>query len=70
MIDRKCETCDWWLKANDDKGFCHRWPPVPYPMMQQQPKVIGSSINANVGQISMFPIIGKDDFCAEWRNGD
>jgi hypothetical protein len=63
LIDRKCETCDCWVKVGDNKGFCHRWPPIPYPMMQGQ--VIGS---ANVGQISMFPIIGKGDFCAEWRN--
>ena len=65
MIDKKCETCEHWVKANDDKGFCHRWPPIPYPMMKEQPRVVGSIFNSKVGQISMFPIIGKDDFCAE-----
>lgn len=68
MIEKKCETCVCWVKADDNKGFCHRWPPVPYPMMQQQPRLIGSQPSNSVGQVSMFPIIGKNDFCAEWRN--
>jgi len=68
MIEQKCETCAFFVSAKDNKGFCHRLPPTSYPMMNQPSRVIGMPNVPNIGQISMFPIIGEDDFCGEWQN--
>lgn len=66
MIEEKCETCDFWKEVDGKHGACRRFPPNPFPIMQQ-PRIIGQKANPNPGQICIFPAIGKDNWCGEWR---
>ena len=65
MIEQKCETCDFWIE-----GLCHRNPPSPFPMPTRKSGVIGREPTVSMGQICMFPMIGKDGWCGEWRHND
>jgi hypothetical protein len=65
MIDRRCETCDCWVReGNSDNGACHRGPPSPFPMMGQQSRVVGLD-RPQLGQVSFFPMVGKNNWCEE-----
>lgn len=68
MIDLTCETCDCWVReGNSDNGACHRYPPIPYPMPVKQSNIVGLD-RPVMGQICIFPLVGKNNWCAEWSD--
>lgn len=69
MIDENCGTCDFG-RTGGKSIFCHRFPPMPFPLPTQQTRIIGQRPNVSMGQICFFPVVGKNDWCGEWRHND
>lgn len=69
MIDRNCGTCDFgeYVENNFTDVICRRYPPITHPVING-PKIVGGA-GVRFGQISIFPLVGKLNWCGEWKDG-
>ena len=54
----KCWTCHWYeyVQTFDGRGICRLNPPVVIPLLGNTPT-----------SDTVFPLVGKDDWCGKWR---
>ena len=72
----ECSTCRFWLGlAEDEEGFCRRYPPTPIPRITLDQKYKGMGHGwtysvRNLNPVTRLPTTHKSDLCGEWREGE
>lgn len=70
MNQKQCQFCVHCVpvEGQDNKGHCRRYPPEPFPVLNQGRSVLGGQERLSVPVVmSFFPVVNLDYFCGEWK---
>jgi hypothetical protein len=69
MIPNTCGTCRFSQEISEQNIICRFNPPTPYPVPVQGSRLVGGS-QPQMGQVAIFPILGKDNWCGQWAESE
>ena len=70
MVDKICESCDFWKLIKDtETGHCHRYPLTAHVhLLPTGGGVIGQKgIALKPVETMVWPRTKRDEFCGEWN---